>query len=153
MVLPITLTFAGACALLHIWLAARVSRLRAAHKVSIGDGGNEQLIRRMRAHANYGENMPIVLIMIGLIELAGGDARILWAAGIVFILSRILHGFGMDQPSPSRLRMIGMIGNTIVLLGLAGWALSFAYLQAPPAPHETMIGPGRTASAPAAPTT
>jgi uncharacterized membrane protein YecN with MAPEG domain len=145
MILPIALTFAGAAAILHIWLAARVSRLRAALKISIGDGGNEALVRRMRAHANYGENMPIVLIMIALIELAGGDARILWAAGILFILSRIAHGFGMDQASPSRLRMIGMIGNTIVLIGLAGWALSFAYLQAPPAPHETMIGPGRTA--------
>ena len=145
MVLPITLTFAGAAALLHIWLASRVSRVRAAHKVSIGDGGNDAVVRRMRAHANYGENMPIVLIMIALIELAGGDARILWAVGILFILARILHAFGMDQPSPSRLRMIGMIGSTIVLLGLAGWALSFAYLQAPPAPHETMIGPGRTA--------
>ena len=151
MVLPITLTLAGACALLHIWLAARVSRLRAAHKVSIGDGGNEALVRRMRAHANYGENMPIVLIMIGLIELAGGDARILWAAGILFILSRILHGFGMDRQSPSRLRAIGMIGTTIVLLGLAGWSLSFAYRQSPPAPHETMIGPGRTAAAAPAP--
>jgi uncharacterized membrane protein YecN with MAPEG domain len=153
MILPITLTFAGAAAILHIWLAARVSRLRAAHKVSIGDGGNEALVRRMRAHANYGENMPIVLIMIGLIELAGGDARILWAAGIIFILARIAHGFGMDQPSPSRLRKIGMIGNTIVLIGLAGWALSFAYLQTPPAPHETMIGPGRTAAAAPSPTT
>jgi hypothetical protein len=153
MVLPITLTFAGAAAVLHIWLAARVSRMRAAHKVSIGDGGVEQLVRRMRAHANYAENMPIVLILLALIELAGGDARILWAAGILFILSRIAHGFGMDQGSPSRLRGIGMIGTTIVLLGLAGWALSFAYLQTPPAPHETMIGPGRTAAAAPSPTT
>jgi len=153
MVLPITLTFAGAAALVHIWLAARVSRLRAAHRVSIGDGGNEALIRRMRAHANYGENMPIVLILLALIELAGGDARILWAAGIVFILSRIAHGFGMDQPSPSRFRMIGMIGSTIVVVGLAGWALSFAYLQSPPAEHETIIGPGRTAAAAPGPTT
>ena len=147
MILPITLTFAGAAAILHIWLASRVSRMRVQHKVSIGDGGVDVLVRRMRAHANYTENMPIVLILIGLIELAGGDQRILWAAGIVFILARIAHGFGMDQPHPSRLRAIGMIGSTIVLVGLAGWALSFAYLQAPPAPHETMMGPGRTAAA------
>jgi len=151
MVLPITLTFAGAAAILHIWLAARVSQMRVAHKVSIGDGGQEPLIRRMRAHANYGESMPIVLIMLALIELAGGDPRILWALGILFMLSRIAHGFGMDQASPSRLRMIGMIGSTLVVIGLAGWSLSFAYLQTPPAPHETMIGPGRTAAA--APTT
>ena len=153
MILPITLTLAGAAAILHIWLASRVSRVRRQFKIGVGDGGNEALVRRMRAHANYAENMPIVLILIGLIELAGGDARILWAAGILFILARIAHGFGMDQQSPSRLRAIGMMGSALVLLGLAGWALSFAYLQSPPAPHETMIGPGRTASTAPSPTT
>ena len=143
MILPITLTLAGAAAILHIWLASRVSRVRRQYKIGIGDGGNEALVRRMRAHANYAENMPIVLILIGLIELAGGDTRILWAAGIAFILARIAHAFGMDQPSPSRLRMIGMGGNALVLVGLAGWALSFAYLQAPSAAHETHMGVGR----------
>ena len=147
MILPITLTLAGAAAILHFWLAGRVSRVRRAYKVSVGDGGNEAVLRRMRAHANYCENMPIVLILIGLIELAGGDGRILWAAGILFILARLLHAFGMDQPGPSRLRMVGMGGNALVLLGLAGWALSFAYLQQPRAEHETMIGPGRVAAA------
>jgi hypothetical protein len=147
MVLPITLTLAGVAAILHIWLALRVARVRAQHKVSVGDGGNEAVLRRMRAHANYGENMPIFLILIGLIELAGGDARILWGAGILFVLARIAHGFGMDGPSLGRFRAIGSLGSTIVIVGLAGWALSFAYFQAQPAPHETMIGPGRSASA------
>jgi len=153
MILPISLTLAGAAAILNIWIASRVSRLRAAHRISIGDGGNEALLRRMRAHANYVENMPIFLIMVALIELAGGDARILWAAGILFILARICHAFGMDRPSPSRLRMVGMIGTALVIIGLAGWALSFAYLQAPPAEHETIIGPGRTAATAPSPTT
>lgn len=145
MILPITLTIAGAAALLNIWLAGRVSRLRRAFKVSVGDGGNEAVLRRMRAHANYAENMPIVLILLGLIELAGGDRRILWAAGIAFIFARIAHALGMDRPSPSRLRMIGMGLNALVLVGLAGWALSFAYrLPAQPA-HGVQISPGRTA--------
>ena len=145
MVLPITLTIAGAAAILHIWLAARVSRVRRLVKVSLGDGGNEALLRRIRAHGNYVENMPIFVILVGLLELAGADNRILWAAAIAFILSRIAHAFGMDRPSPSRLRMFGMIGSTVVLLGLALWALSYAYRQ--PAPHrEIQIGPGRTAA-------
>ena len=131
MILPITLTFAGAAALLHIWLAARVSRLRVAHKVSIGDGGNEALIRRMRAHANYGENMPIVLILLALLELAGGDPRILWGAAILFIITRILHAFGMDRPHPSKLRAIGMMGSTLALVVLIGYAI-FAVYRHPP---------------------
>ena len=147
MILPITMTLAGASAILAIWLAARVSRVRRQFKVSVGDGGNEGLLRRIRAHGNYVETMPLVIILVGLIELAGGDNRILWAAAILFILSRILHAFGMDGDHRLRLRMIGMIGSTLVLLGLAGWSLSYAYRQPPAqAPGEVMIGPGRTAS-------
>jgi uncharacterized membrane protein YecN with MAPEG domain len=130
-VLPVTLTIAAAGAVLHIWLAARVSQLRTRHKVSIGDGGNEALTRRMRAHANYGENMPAVMILLAVIELAGGDARILWAAATVFILSRILHAFGMDRPSPSRLRMAGMMGSTLALVILAGYAVFILYQHRP----------------------
>ena len=73
MILPITLTIAGAAAILHIWLAVRVSRARRQLKVSVGDGGNEALLRRIRAHGNYVENMPFFLILLGLVELAGGD--------------------------------------------------------------------------------
>ena len=146
MILPITLTLAGAATLLHIWLAARVSRVRRQFKIGLGDGGNEGLLRRIRAHGNYVENLPIFLILVALLELAGGDRRILWAAGIAFILARIVHAFGMDSPARLRLRMIGMIVSTLVLIGLAGWALSFAYRQPPPEPpHEIMIGPGRAA--------
>lgn len=145
MILPITLTIAGAAAILHIWLASRVVRTRRALKVGIGDGGNEAVLRRMRAHANYGENMPIFVILLGLIELAGGDKRILWAVGIAFILGRIAHGFGMDK-SPSRLRMVGMMTSTLLILGLAIWALSFAYRM--PAEHEGFeIPPVRSAAA------
>jgi len=148
MILPITLTLAGAAAILHIWLAARVSRLRRLLKVSLGDGGNEALLRRIRAHANYAENMPITIILIGLVELAGGDKRILWAAGIAFVISRIIHAFGMDRPSPSRLRVIGMMSSTLLLLGLALWALSFAYREPVAARQEMHVAPDRTAMAP-----
>ena len=151
MILPITLTITGAAAILLIWLAGRVSRLRRQFKISLGDGGNEAMLRRIRAHANYAENMPIVLILLGLLELAGGDKRILWAAGIAFILARILHAFGMDRPSPSRLRLIGMVASTLVLLGLAGWALSYAYRQPVEARNEIQIDQGRAAELPKAP--
>jgi uncharacterized membrane protein YecN with MAPEG domain len=130
-VLPITLTIAAAAAVLHIWLAGRVSAVRNSQKVSIGDGGNEALIRRMRAHANYGENAPIVLILLALLELAGGDPRILWGAAILFVIARILHAFGMDRPHPSKLRMFGMIGSTLALVILLGYAIFTVYRHPP----------------------
>jgi len=130
-VLPITLTIAAAAAVLHIWLAGRVSAVRNSQKVSIGDGGNEALIRRMRAHANYGENLPIVLILLALLELAGGDPRILWGAAILFVIARILHAFGMDRPHPSKLRMFGMMGSILALLILVGYAIFIVYRHPP----------------------
>ena len=152
MILPITLTLAGAATLLHIWLAARVSRVRRQFKIGLGDGGNEGLLRRVRAHGNYIENMPLVpdpdrparARRRRPAHPVGGGHRLHPRPH----RPRLRHG----QPGAARLRMIGMIVSTLVLIGLAGWALSFAYRQPPPEPpHEIMIGPGRTAlgSAPA----
>jgi uncharacterized membrane protein YecN with MAPEG domain len=127
--LPITLTIAGAAALLNFWLSARVSQLRARHKVSIGDGGNEQVATRMRAHANFVEYTPFFLILLGLIELARGSQTWLWAAAIIFILARLAHAFGMDRPAPNALRIGGMVLTYLPLIALAGYALALPYLE------------------------
>ena len=128
-VLPITLTIAGACALISIWLGLRVSRLRVRHKVSIGDGDNELVRTRMRAHANFVEYAPLFLILLALIELARGSSTWLWGAAILFILARLAHPFGMDRPSPNPLRMTGALLTWLVLLGLAAYAITIPYLE------------------------
>ena len=125
MKLEITLVIAAAAALLNIWLAMRVGRGRTSEKVSIGDGGNNLVIRRMRAHANFIEYTPIFLILLALVELAWGSNLYLWAAAILFILGRIAHPFGMD--GNSRLRMFGILSTMLILLGLAIYALVIAY--------------------------
>ena len=137
-VLPITLTIAGAAALLNIWLALRVSMVRRKHKVSVGDGGNAAVTTRMRAHANFAEYAPFVLILLGLVELARGSHGGLWAAGIVFILGRISHAFGLDRPGANPLRVAGIVSTWAVLIVLAAYALAIPYL----APAVPAIGPG-----------
>ena len=132
--LPITLTMAGAAALLNIWLGIRVSQLRLRHKVSVGDAGDERVIARMRAHANYVEYAPFFLILVGLIELARGSEQWLWWVSILFILGRLAHPFGMDRPAPSRLRMVGIIITWAVLIGLSAYALALPYLARPEQP-------------------
>lgn len=137
MLLPIALTAAGAAALLHVWLSVRVSQVRLSRKIELGDGGSEPLTRRMRAHGNYAENAPIFLILVALLELAGGRAEYLWAATIVFFLARLLHAFGMDRKAPNRLRMLGIVGSWGVLLVLGAWAIALTYTQAAaPAPER-----------------
>ena len=135
MILPITLTIAGAATLLNIWIARRIGQLRISNKISIGDGGNEALTARMRAQANFVEYTPFFLILLGLIELAIGSAMWLWVVAMIYILARIAHAFGMDrpQPDPLRLRMIGIIVTFLILLGLALYAIALPYIHQKPA--------------------
>jgi hypothetical protein len=142
MILPITLTITGASALINIWLGRRVGQMRLAHKISIGDGGNEALTARMRAQSNFIEYTPLVLILIGLIELAVGSKLWLWVVGVVYILGRIAHAFGMDRrsPDPLRLRMIGIIVTMLVLFGLALYAIVLPYLHPAPATITYAVG-------------
>ena len=132
MILPITLTAAGAAALINLWLAIRVGQKRIAGKVSIGDGGHPPLIARMRAHANFTEYTPYFLILVALIEMANGTSTWLWLVVGAFLLARVAHGIGMDLvEGQSKLRGIGILVTMLALAGLAIYALTIPYLSAP----------------------
>lgn len=127
MLLPMTLTIAAACAAINIWLALRVSQRRIRGKVMIGDGGAGPLQAAVRAHANFIEYAPFVLILLAGIELAGGSGTWLWVAGAVFVLGRVAHALGMDRAAPNPLRAGGIVATWLVLAVLAAWALMLVY--------------------------
>ncbi len=145
MILPITLTIAGAAAILHVWLSLRVSLLRRPLKIVIGDGGNPLLAARMRAHSNFAENTPLFLILLGILEVGTGGNLWLWGAAILFILARIAHAFGMDRPGANPLRVGGILISWVILLALGAHAIALAY-QSPPLKGGIEISPGRSAS-------
>ena len=126
MILPITLTAAGAAALINFWLAMRVGRIRTSNKILMGDGGNESLIAAMRAQANFVEYTPFIVILIGLIEMAAGTSIWLWIVMAVYLLGRVAHGLGMTDSLP-RGRMIGTIITFLTLLGLAVYAIALPF--------------------------
>jgi uncharacterized membrane protein YecN with MAPEG domain len=117
MLLPTTLCLTAAALVINFWLGMRVSKLRHAMGVSIGDGGQEPIIRRMRAQANFLENVPLTLILIGAVELAGKGGAWLAPAGAVFLLGRIAHGIGMDGGFKAG-RPIGMLTGLLLQLAL-----------------------------------
>lgn len=117
MLLPITLTAAGAAALINLWLAISVGRVRSAHKINMGDGGNDALIAAMRAHANFVEYTPFALILIAAIELARGPSTWLWVVSSLYLVGRVLHGIGMTGWRPGR--AIGTVTTMVTLLLLA----------------------------------
>ena len=145
MILPITLTIAAASALISVWLALRVSRLRRRLGVSVGDGGNISVATAMRAHANFSEYTPLFLILLGLIELATGSQTWLWAAAILFVLGRLAHPFGLARAGANVLRVGGMVATWLPLLALAVFALIISY-DTRPAGEELEISPVRSSS-------
>lgn len=131
--LPVSLTFAGALALLNIFLAYRISQIRHAGKISLGDGNNVLLLARMRAQANFIEYTPFVLILMVLLERAGEPANLLWWTGAAYVVVQIAHLFGMEPKAAAALRVIGALGTWVILGGLAIWGIWAAAHPAMPA--------------------
>ncbi len=127
----ITLVTAGFCGLLYFVLSFRVVQMRQMHKVMIGDGGNDALLSRIRAHANFAEYVPFILVLMGAIEISVGRGNELLAStGILLFLLRICHAVGMARPAPNPFRVAGAAGTWIILLGLSVWAIVLAYSHA-----------------------
>ncbi|OYY70608.1 MAPEG family protein [Sphingomonas sp. 28-63-12] len=129
--LPITLVAAGGAAIINFWLSMRVGNVRRTAKVSIGDGGDLGLIARMRAQANFIEYTPIVLVLIGAIELSQGSSTWLWAVSAIYLLGRVGHALGMDGMRIGR--AAGTITSMLTMLGLGVYALVIPFTTPNPA--------------------
>jgi len=119
MLLQTTLCLAAAAAIVNFWLSNRIGRLRHQFKISVGDGGNEAIARRMRAQLNFAENVPVVLILFGLVELAGKGGVWLAPVGAIFMIGRVLHALGMDGGSLQWGRMVGIAITFLTAIGMA----------------------------------
>lgn len=67
--IPVTVFFVGLFALIQVPLTVMVGFRRAQTGIQFFDGGDQVLLRRMRAHANYTETVPIVLLAMAAAEL------------------------------------------------------------------------------------
>ena len=116
----IALLFASLHILLLLALAMRVVGHRRSQQIGLGDGGDRTLERKVRVHANFVENVPIALLMLGLLELSALDARLLWAFGGALLFGRLLHAHGLSRTSGySAGRFYGTVLTWCVLVGEA----------------------------------
>ena len=128
--LPIALSISASAILLNFWLMLRVGQVRKSEGVSVGDGGNEIVIRRMRAHANFTESAPLVIILIVLIEF--NNLAVGWLSYLAgaYIIGRLLHAFGMDGGALKWGRVVGIIITMLTMVILA-FLVVFSLLTAP----------------------
>ena len=110
--------YAGLCGLMMVWLAVQTIKTRRANKVRLGDGGVPALQAAIRAHGNFAEYMPIVLILLFLLEYNGAYPILIHVVGSAFIIGRYFHAIGMLTDN-LRQRRLGMILTLNILIGLA----------------------------------
>ena len=128
MAIPVSVTLAAFCGLLLVGLAFRVSLLRMRHKVAFGDGGNTELMRSIRAHANTAEHAPIFLLLALVYEILRGPGDFLIATAVVFVLARLAFTAGLLGRGLHRLRMAGALFTYLAQAALAA-ALLVAALR------------------------
>ena len=125
--LTTTLLYAALFAIFALGLSFRVggSRGKAGVSVLYGDPVNMDLAEKVRGHQNFLEYVPMILILMGAIELSGGSTTWLHAFGIILIVSRAAHAVGLrhdNMTHPGRLiGMVGTVGVTVVAAAYALW--------------------------------
>ena len=95
--MPITAIYAAIIAVLAVILAARIVPLRRSRRVGLGDGGDRELTRAIRIHANLVEHAPLALILMAACELNGAPAWLLHGLGVALVAGRGLHVLGLSR--------------------------------------------------------
>lgn len=117
----ITALYSIPLAVIMVGLSAHVTMLRAKAGISIMDGGNAHLAERIRRHGNFVENVPFALLLMLIGELLGTSSGWLHAIGILLVVSRIVHPFGIKHDQPANpIRIAGSSATTIATLIAAG---------------------------------
>lgn len=123
----ITLLFASLHVLLMLLLAVRVVAHRRSVKIGLGDGGDKPLMKKMRAHANFVEYVPMALILLGLLELSGLGTLWLWICGGALLLGRVLHAVGLSRSAGTSFgRFWGTLLTWGALLLMAGMGVGMS---------------------------
>ena len=119
--------YAAVLGLIYIVLSALTIRQRGASEVSLGSGNDETLLRRMRAHANFAEYVPISLLLVAGAIVLGANAYFVHGCGIVLIAGRLLHAKALyDGTIP--LRVAGMLATFAVIVVASTYIIAKAVI-------------------------
>ena len=110
--ISITLVFAAIFGFLHVIFTLRVGNYRFKSKISLGDDGDRELLKRIRAHGNFTENVPIALLLILLNDLDGAEDNTLMLMGSFLLIARLTHYLTIVTVRlPWILRPLSMLGT------------------------------------------
>ena len=124
-ILPtITLLYAGILGLMAIGLGFGAGSIRGKYGIPIGDGGRPDLHVAMRRHGNFIEWVPMILILLGLLEVHGLSHTAMHSMGAALVVSRLMHAIGLKADTIQSIpRAIGAGGTILIMLVASVWAI------------------------------
>ena len=72
--LSVTPMYVAILGLIFIPYTLRVGFFRLKSEIFLGDGGNEEMLRRIRGQANFVETVPLALLLLLVMELSGAGS-------------------------------------------------------------------------------
>jgi uncharacterized protein len=128
--LAVTPIYAGLLAFLYLFLSYSIIRLRRRQNVSVGDGGDPLFLRRMRAHGNFAEYVPLALLVMAMAELQGAGAATLHAIGGLLLAGRLVHGWCFLFTDRNLKARVAGMAMTLLAIALGGGVSLWAGLGA-----------------------
>ncbi len=119
----ITIVFIAIFALFQMVITIMVGVSRNKNEVHFYDEGDIDLRRRVRAHGNFTEIVPITLLAMMGAEILGTPPMLIWAGGVTLLAGRLWHyyvirtvGWSNGRAASMMLTFIAMIGFAIAIL-------------------------------------
>jgi uncharacterized membrane protein YecN with MAPEG domain len=117
---PITAFYGGLLGIIFMYLSILVIQGRRSGKISLGDGGDNHFLGVIRAHANFAEYVPLILVLMLVAEINQAHVAVLHSAGVALLIGRLVHAYGLKHHSgASWQRVSGMLLTFIALIGLS----------------------------------
>lgn len=110
--------YASVSALLICWLSLNVIKKRRKYRVSIGDGGNEELKTAMAAQSNAIEYIPIALLLLFALEINEANIWMIHLFGAALVTGRVIHARNILSEN-FKGRVLGMQITIYTIIGLA----------------------------------
>ncbi len=121
--LSVTPLYIALLGLLWVPFTLRVGLYRLKNEINLGDGGDAELLRRIRGQGNFTESVPLAVALLIVMELVGAPGVWLHALGATLLVGRLLHYLGVTGLGPFVCRPVGMVATLSVYLAGSAWII------------------------------
>lgn len=123
--------YAALLGLIFVYLSFLTIGARRSAHVALGHNDNPRLLKRMRAHGNFQEYVPIGLILLILVDMLWASNAKVHFAGVCLVVGRLVHAYSVTMEKEDfRFRVTGMLLTfTSILTSIIGVLLYYLFNQ------------------------